>query len=76
MSGCAQFFPPSAAAAWFLEVVDTAAIDEGTIQRFEVFAPDGSLVGSADVPVAIPDDELANIKTVGDAMSYIQKNKA
>jgi acyl carrier protein len=26
--------------------------------------------------VAIPDDELANIKTVGDAMSYIQKNKA
>ena len=26
--------------------------------------------------VAIPDDELGNIKTVGDAMSYIQKNKA
>ena len=26
--------------------------------------------------VAIPDDELANIKTVGDAMNYIQQNKA
>jgi len=25
--------------------------------------------------VAIPDDELGNIKTVGDAMSYIQKNR-
>ena len=25
--------------------------------------------------VAIPDDELANIKTVGDAMSYIEKNQ-
>ena len=25
--------------------------------------------------VAIPDDELANIKTVGGAMSYIEKNQ-
>ena len=25
--------------------------------------------------VAIPDDELGNIKTVGDAISYIQKNQ-
>ena len=25
--------------------------------------------------VAIPDDELGNIKTVGDAMDYIQKNR-
>ena len=25
--------------------------------------------------VAIPDDELANIKTVGDAMNYIEKNQ-
>ena len=59
MSGCAEFFPPSASAAWFLEVVDTAAADEGTIERFEVFAPDGTLVGAADVPVAIPDDDPA-----------------
>ena len=59
MSGCAEFFPPSATAAWFLEAVDTAAVDEGTINRFEVFAPDGSLVGSADVPVPIPDDDPA-----------------
>ena len=26
--------------------------------------------------VAIPDDELANIKTVGDAITYIKNNKA
>ena len=25
--------------------------------------------------VAIPDDELANIKTVGDAISFIEKNQ-
>ena len=25
--------------------------------------------------VAIPDDELANIKTVGDALNYIEKNQ-
>ena len=25
--------------------------------------------------VAIPDDELANIKTVGDAINYIEKNQ-
>ncbi|MGY1743703.1 MULTISPECIES: acyl carrier protein [unclassified Blastococcus] len=25
--------------------------------------------------VAIPDDELANIKTVGDAITYIQNNR-
>ncbi|WP_409330399.1 acyl carrier protein [Trujillonella humicola] len=25
--------------------------------------------------VAIPDDELANIKTVGDAITYIQSNR-
>ncbi len=26
--------------------------------------------------VAIPDDELANIKTVGDAVSFIEKNQS
>lgn len=26
--------------------------------------------------VKIPDDELANLKTVGDAVSYIERNKA
>ena len=26
--------------------------------------------------VAIPDDELGNIKTVGDAISYIEKNQS
>ena len=25
--------------------------------------------------VKIPDDELANLKTVGDAVSYIERNK-
>ena len=58
MSACAEFFPPSADVVWFLEVVDTAAFDEGTIDRFEVHAPDGTLVGSADgIPIAIPDDD-------------------
>jgi subtilisin-like proprotein convertase family protein len=64
LSACAQFFPPSAGAAWFLEVVDTAAIDSGTIERFDLFAGDGTLVGSADVPVAIPDDDPAGAAAI------------
>lgn len=58
MSACAEFFPPSGDIVWFLEVVDGAAADEGTIERFEVFGPDGVLVGAAvDVPIPIPDDD-------------------
>ena len=59
MSDCAELFPPSGDVVWFLEVVDAAAVDEGTIERFEVFGPDGALVGTADVPVAIPDNDPA-----------------
>jgi subtilisin-like proprotein convertase family protein len=55
---CADLLPPSAEQVWFLEVVDEAAIDEGTITELVVLAADGSeLAASADVPVAIPDDD-------------------
>lgn len=57
MSACAEHFPPSAEVVWFLEAVDTAALDTGAIERFEVFAPDGTLVAAADTPVPIPDDD-------------------
>ncbi len=67
MSACAEFFPPSASAVWFLEVVDQVAVDSGSIDRFEVFAPDGTSVGAAaGVPIAIPDEDPAGaIATVG-----------
>ena len=64
LSACAEFFPPSAEAAWFLEVVDTAAVDSGTIEQFDLFAGDGTLVGSADVPIPIPDDDPAGAAAV------------
>jgi subtilisin-like proprotein convertase family protein len=55
LSACAGDAVPGT--AWFLLVVDTAAADVGTIERFDVFDAAGALVGSADVPVSIPDDD-------------------
>jgi subtilisin-like proprotein convertase family protein len=55
---CADLLPPSGDRIWFLEVVDEAALDEGTITSFVVLDADGTeLVDAGDVPVAIPDDD-------------------
>ncbi|MDQ3294810.1 MAG: hypothetical protein M3527_10240, partial [Actinomycetota bacterium] len=57
MADCAEFFPPSAERRWFVEVVDYAAVDEGTIDAFSVSASPGVVVADADdaLPVTIPD---------------------
>lgn len=51
---CTGFYPPSLQQPWVLLVVDTAALDVGSIQRFEVRGPDGQQF-IAEGPVPIPD---------------------
>jgi subtilisin-like proprotein convertase family protein len=64
MSDCADF-PPSADNLWFLEVVDNAAQDTGTIDTFNVLAPDGTVVASAgDVPKDIPDADEVGVAVI------------
>ncbi len=55
MSGCAEFYPPSPDQQWYLQVIDTAAVDEGTVDQFMLNGPDGQTFDFAGVPVDIPD---------------------
>jgi subtilisin-like proprotein convertase family protein len=64
MSDCADF-PPSAENLWFLEVIDNAAEDAGTIDGFSVLAPDGTVVATApDLPVEIPDADEVGVAVI------------
>jgi subtilisin-like proprotein convertase family protein len=55
LSKCASLYPPSADHRWFLDVIDTAAADTGTIDAFTITGPDGTHESSA--PVSIPDND-------------------
>ena len=58
MSECAEHLPPSGTRRWFLEVVDNAGLDTGTIDAFSVLGPDGDVLAEADdLPVDIPDED-------------------
>lgn len=60
MSGCAELFPPSPDRVWFMQVVDGAALDEGSVTAFSILDADGNVVASSSaLPVAIPDDDPA-----------------
>jgi subtilisin-like proprotein convertase family protein len=52
---CASLYPPSPDHRWFLQVIDTAAADEGTVDAFTITGPDGQ--HPSTVPVSIPDDD-------------------
>ena len=65
MSDCAEFLPPSSDRLWFLEVIDNAAEDEGTIDEFSVLAPDGTVLATAgDLPVDIPDADETGVAVI------------
>ena len=61
MSECAALFPPTPDQQWFLQVIDTAAEDTGTIDAFSVTGADGSVFAFTDVPVEVPDDDVDGI---------------
>jgi hypothetical protein len=53
--GCGGLLPPSVGQPWWLVVQDTATLDTGSIQGFEVLLAGGTRCKSADTPLAIPD---------------------
>ena len=63
---CADQFPPGEENLWFLEVVDTAAEDEGTVESLTLTGPDGEEFDFGDLPVSIPDDDEDGIVLVTD----------
>ena len=60
VSTCAALYPPSADAVWVLRVADNAGLDEGQVTQFTLRGPDG-VERSAQVPVAIPDDDPTGV---------------
>ena len=57
MSDCADQYPPSDETRWFVEVIDTAAVDEGTVDSLTLNGPDGESIEFDDLPATIPDDD-------------------
>jgi subtilisin-like proprotein convertase family protein len=57
MSDCADQFPPSDSTRWFVRVIDTAAVDEGTVDSLTLNGPDGESIEFTDLPVDIPDND-------------------
>ncbi|MEP1125802.1 MAG: M36 family metallopeptidase [Ilumatobacter sp.] len=61
MGQCASFYPPTADQPWFLQVIDTAVEDVGTVDQFSLTGPDGAVFEFADVPAEIPDDDVDGV---------------
>ncbi|HET9542173.1 MAG TPA: hypothetical protein VFP02_03770 [Acidimicrobiales bacterium] len=57
MSDCADQYPPSDETRWFVQVIDTAAVDEGTVDSLTLNGPDGESIEFDDLPATIPDDD-------------------
>lgn len=72
MSDCAGFYPPTPDQQWFVSVIDTAALDEGTIQRFSLTGPDGAVYDFGDLPVTVPDDDVDGIALLLDGTTGSQ----
>ncbi len=66
LSECVEHYPPSPERQWFLDVVDTLSIDEGTVESFSLFGPDGIVYRSPDVGVAVPDADPDGVHLVLD----------
>lgn len=63
VTACASFLPPSPTQRWFLEVVDEAALDEGSVTAFAVLDAGGQVVAEAsDLPITIPDDDPGGVR--------------
>ena len=65
MSACADQYPPSEDTRWFLQVIDTAAVDEGTVDALTLVGPDGE-IEFTDLPATIPDDDPGGLVLLTD----------
>ena len=57
LSDCADQYPPDAEHLWFLQVIDTADLDSGTIDSLSLTGPDGQTFDFDNVPADIPDND-------------------
>lgn len=64
MQECAAQYPPTVDRQWFLQVIDTAARDEGTVDQFSLTGPDGALFEFGDVPVTVPDNDQDGVALI------------
>ena len=66
LSECADQYPPTEQTRWFVEVVDTAGLDEGSVESLTLTGPDGDTIDFDDLPVAIPDDDPQGVVLLTD----------
>ncbi|HEY8059261.1 MAG TPA: hypothetical protein VID94_10940, partial [Acidimicrobiales bacterium] len=51
---------------WFVQVIDTAAVDEGTVDSLTLDGPDGEPIEFDQLPVTIPDDDPSGLVLLTD----------
>jgi len=57
LTECGAFYPPAPDQVWFVQAIDEAAFDEGSIDAFVLTGPDGDVRQHGLLPAAIPDDD-------------------
>ncbi len=63
---CEELYPPSPDRRWFVHVIDTLSVDEGTIEALSLTGPDGVTSVSPDVGVTIPDADPDGVVVIFD----------
>ncbi len=58
---CAELSPPSTERVWEVRVVDSAALDVGTVDALRFVDGSGDVLDAAGLPVAIPDDDPSGV---------------
>lgn len=66
LSDCADNFPPDNENLWFLQVIDTAARDSGTVDELSLTGPDGQSLDFGDLPADIPDNDPDGVTLLTD----------
>ena len=66
MSDCADQYPPSDETRWFVQVIDTAAVDEGTVESLTLNGPDGESIDFDGLPATIPDNDPSGLVLLTD----------
>ncbi len=69
LSECADQYPPDAEHLWFLQVIDTADLDSGTVDSLSLTGPDGQTFEFDNVPADIPDNDENGLTLFTDGSS-------
>lgn len=69
LSECVDEYPPDAEHLWFLEVIDTADLDSGTVDSLSLTGPDGQTFEFDNVPAEIPDNDPDGLTLFTDGSS-------